>query len=98
MKHLLRMRQILKGGFIMVSIENMTKVQIEDLSFTDAEKKELENARKMAIVFDEDCPETTPEKALKFRRVNPRRNEILKVSLWNIDIDIYHDIYYRCRR
>lgn len=74
------MRQILKGGFIMVSIENMTKVQIEDLSFTDAEKKELENARKMEIVFDEDCPETTPEKALKFRRVNPRRGTVNRMA------------------
>lgn len=64
----------------MVSIENMTKVQIEDLSFTDAEKKELENARKMAIVFDEDCPETTPEKALKFRRVNPRRGTVNRMA------------------
>ena len=25
----------------------------------------------MPIVFDEDCPEVTPEKAVKFRRVNP---------------------------
>ena len=25
------------------------------------------------IVFDEDCPETTPERALKFKRVNPPR-------------------------
>ena len=27
----------------------------------------------MPITFDDDCPETTPEKAVKFRRVNPPR-------------------------
>ena len=27
----------------------------------------------MPITFDEDCPETTPERALKFKRVNPVR-------------------------
>ena len=26
------------------------------------------------ITFDADCPETTPERAVKFRRVNPPRN------------------------
>ena len=35
---------------------------------------ELEQAKKMPITFDEDCPETTPERALKFRRVNPPRS------------------------
>lgn len=49
------------------------KAMIESLAFTEEEKTELENAREMTIVYDEDCPETTPEKALKFRRVNPRR-------------------------
>ena len=35
--------------------------------------KEVEEAKKYPIEFDEDCPETTPERALKFRRVNPPR-------------------------
>ena len=30
-------------------------------------------ARKMPITYDEDCPETTPEMAMRFRRVNPVR-------------------------
>ena len=30
----------------------------------------------MPIVFDEDYPETTPEKVMKFRRVNPPRGKI----------------------
>ena len=40
---------------------------------TDEEIKQLEEAKKKPIVFDEDCPETTPERAIKFRRVNPPR-------------------------
>ena len=31
----------------------------------------LEEAKKRPIVFAEDCPETTPERAIRFRRVNP---------------------------
>ena len=45
----------------------------KDFALTREELAELERARKMPIVFDEDCPETTPEKAIKFRRVNPPR-------------------------
>lgn len=62
----------------MVNIENMTKSMVESLAFTEEEKRELENAREMNIVFDEECPETTPERALKFRRVNPRRGTVGK--------------------
>ena len=43
----------------------------KELAFTEEELKELELARKMPITFDEDCPEIGPEKAIKFRRVNP---------------------------
>ena len=43
----------------------------KDLALTCEELAELERAKKMPIIFDEDCPETTPEKAIKFRRVNP---------------------------
>ena len=64
----------------MVNIENLTKEQIENLKFTDIEKKELEKARKMTVIFDEDCPETTPERALKFKRVNPRRGAINRMA------------------
>ena len=45
----------------------------KELAFTEEELKELEQARKMPITFDEDCPEVSPEKAIKFRRVNPPR-------------------------
>lgn len=45
----------------------------QDLSFTPDERAELDRAKAMPITFDEDCPETTPERALRFRRVNPIR-------------------------
>ncbi len=48
----------------------------KELAFTADELKELEVAREKTIVFDEDCPETTPERALKFKRVNPPRSNI----------------------
>jgi len=41
-----------------------------DIAFNDTEKELLEKARSMPITFDEDCPETTPEWALKCKRVN----------------------------
>lgn len=52
---------------------NMTKEMMRELAFSEEELKELERARSMPITFDEDCPETTPERAIKFRRVNPSR-------------------------
>ena len=58
----------------MVSLSEFSKELINELAFTAEEKKELDNARKMPITFDEDCPETTPERALKFKRVNPPRH------------------------
>lgn len=45
----------------------------EELAFTEKEREELNRARTLPITFDEDCPETTPEQALKFKRVNPVR-------------------------
>lgn len=49
-----------------------------ELAFTQKERDELKRARTMPIVFDEDCPETTPEQAIKFRRVNPVRRTTVK--------------------
>ena len=45
----------------------------QDLSFTPDERTELDCAKAILITFDEDCPETTPERALRFRRINPVR-------------------------
>ena len=58
----------------MASAADPTRERINELAFTPEELKELERARTMPIVFDEDCPETTPERAMKFRRVNPVRH------------------------
>ena len=63
----------MKEVFIMANAADMTKEIINELAFTPEELKELERARTMPITFDEDCPETTPERAIKFRRVNPVR-------------------------
>ena len=51
----------------MVNMNSITEEMKKELAFTEEERKELELARKMPITFDEDCP----EKAIKFRRVNP---------------------------
>lgn len=67
------MQLILKGGYIMVNTNRIPTGVTEELAFTKEEIEELKAAREKPIVFDEDCPETTPERAMKFRRVNPPR-------------------------
>lgn len=57
----------------MVNTNSMTKEMREELAFSKEDLAELARARSMPITFDEDCPETTPERAIKFRRVNPPR-------------------------
>ena len=59
----------------MVNMSRMSNTMIKELEFSKEELEELERAKKMPIPFDEDCPEITPEKAVKFRRVNPPRNK-----------------------
>jgi len=46
----------------------------KELAFSEEELRELDRAKAKEIVFDEDCPETTPDRALKFKRVNPPRD------------------------
>ena len=73
------MLPVLKGASIMVNTENISMELAKELAFTEEEIKELTEARNKPIVFDEDCPETTPEKAVKFRRVNlPRSRHELR--------------------
>ena len=59
----------------MVNRCDFSKEQMKELAFTQAELEELAAARKRPIAFDEECPETTPERALKFHRVNPPRGD-----------------------
>ncbi len=62
----------------MVNVNNLPAGLAEELAFSEDELQELKIARKKTIIFDEDCPETTPERAMKFRRVNPPRESIAK--------------------
>ncbi len=55
----------------MVNAADLTAEKIKELAFSQEELDELKRARSIPIVFDEDCPEITPEQAIKFRRVNP---------------------------
>ncbi len=57
----------------MVNTNLYTKEQLKELAFTKEEMEQLERAREMPITYDKDCPETTPERAIKFKRVNPSR-------------------------
>lgn len=60
----------------MVNTDLMTAETIKELVFSEEDLALLAKARNIPISFDEDCPETTPERALKFRRVNPPRNSV----------------------
>lgn len=62
----------------MASLTNDPSVMVLELAFTEEERNELARARDLPIVFDEDCPETTPEQAVKFKRVNPVRRATVK--------------------
>ena len=57
----------------MVNMFELSEEMKRELAFSEEEKKELEKARSMPVPFDAECPETTPERALRFRRVNPPR-------------------------
>ena len=50
------------------------QIKVVCRQFSDAELADLDKARNRPITYDEDCPETTPEMAIRFRRVNPVRN------------------------
>ena len=73
----------------MVKTSEMSMELKQELAFTKEELAELEAAKKMPITFDADCPETTPERAVKFRRVNPPRN---RMDVLMIVGAIYHQI------
>ena len=57
----------------MVNMTDLHETIKKELPFTEEEMEQLDKARKMPITFDEDCPKTTPERALQFRHVNPPR-------------------------
>ena len=41
---------------------------------------EIEEAAKYPIVFDDDCPEMTPDQLAQFKRVNPLKKSNEKVG------------------
>ena len=55
----------------MVNTSLYTEAQLKEIAFTKEEREQLARARNMSITFDEECLPTTPERAVKFRRVNP---------------------------
>jgi len=59
----------------MINISEMSSELMKEIAFSEEELKELEIAREKEIIFDGDCPEITPEKAMKFKRVNPPRDQ-----------------------
>lgn len=61
----------------MANTNNVLEYSNKEFDFSEAELEQLKKARSMAIVFDEDCPETTPERAKKFKRVNPPRKQAM---------------------
>lgn len=60
----------------MVNADKMTAEIIEELAFSEEDPALLAKTRNTPISFGEDCPETTPERALKFRRVNQPRDRV----------------------
>ena len=55
----------------MIKTSEMTSEMLKELAFTQEEIDELNRSREMPITFDEDSPETTPERAVRFYRINP---------------------------
>ena len=47
--------------------------EIKEVIFTSADYDELARLEERPIQFDEDCPEVTPEQAIRYHRVNPVR-------------------------
>ncbi len=47
--------------------------EIKEIVFTQDDMDELARLEERPITFDEDCPEVTPEQAIRFHRVNPVR-------------------------
>jgi len=72
------MLPILKENFITVNVSNLPVGLAEELAFSENEIKKLKIARQQSITFDENYPETNPERAMKFRRVNPPRENSVK--------------------
>ena len=56
-----------------MAIVTMTSEEIDAIMTPERMRQEEQRADAMPIVYDDDCPPTTPEMARRFRRVNPRK-------------------------
>ncbi len=56
----------------MFNISKYTKEELVELAFTGEEREELRRARELPIIYDEDCPPVTPERARNFHRRSER--------------------------
>jgi hypothetical protein len=63
----------LKGGPAMI----ITSTLPPDAKITPEMKKEIEEAKKMPITFDEDCPELTENQLKQFECMLRMRNRLL---------------------
>ena len=57
----------------MVNVNKLSAEMQKELAFTKEELAELEQARKMPITFDEDCPESTEEMLVQFKKAGEER-------------------------
>ena len=64
----------MKGDFIMTIVRKRLVVYEGD-TLPEKVIKEVEEAYKHPIVYDEDCPPQTEEELKRFRRVNAGRND-----------------------
>lgn len=53
---------------------SLSEEQKNELKFTPEERRQLDEARKHPIVYDENCPAVTPEKAVRFKQANPTKH------------------------
>lgn len=58
-------------------MENIINLRdIKEAVFTQADLDELARLEDRPVTFDENCPEVTPEQAIRFHRVNPVRKTV----------------------
>ena len=75
----------------MMKKSEMMPEMLKELAFTQEEIDELNRSREMPITFDEDCPETTPERAVRFYRVNPPNKNAKEESTMQKDYNMEPD-------
>ena len=75
----------------MIKTSKMAPEMLKELAFTQEEIDELNHSREMPFTFDEDCPETTPERAVRFYRVNPPNRNAKEERIMQKDYSMESD-------